>query len=130
MTPVTLDTGAMIAIERNRPRGVMLLKAAAERRFQLLVPTVVHAEWWRGRSDVRERMKAAISLVPFPIAAAEAAGVVLGRIAGEHRRAGLAVDVMVVAFAATVGGSVVFSSDPDDLQRISAHFPSVRVLAV
>jgi predicted nucleic acid-binding protein len=129
MTPVTLDTGALVAIERRRPRGTMLLQAASERRIELLVPSVVHAEWWRGRSDVRARIKAVASLVPFPIVAAESAGIVLGRLE-EARRAGLAIDVMVMAFAATVGGGVVYTGDVDDLQRIGAHFPSVRVLAV
>ena len=129
MTPVTLDSGALIAIERRRPRGSMLLKAALEQRIRLLVPTVVHAEWWRGRSDVHDHIKAAITLVPFPIGAAEAAGAVLGRL-GAERRAGLAVDVMVMAFAATVGGAVVYTSDLDDLQHIGVHFPAVRVLSV
>jgi hypothetical protein len=74
------------------------------------------------------RIKASVSLVPFPIAAAESAGLVLGKVAGD-RRAGLAVDVMVMAFAATVGCAVVYTSDVDDLRRIGAHYPSVRVLA-
>lgn len=129
MILVTLDTGALIAIERRKPRGTMLLKAAADRRIELLVPSVVHAEWWRGRSDVRDHIKASVNLVPFPVAAAEAAGVVLGRVAGSGRRAGLAVDVMVMAFAATIGGGLVYTSDMDDLQVIGAHFPSVRLLA-
>lgn len=129
MIPVTLDTGALIAIERRKPRGTMLLMAAADRRIELMVPTVVHAEWWRGRSDVREHLKASVSLLPFPVAAAEAAGAVIGKLGGDARRAGLAVDVMVMAFAATVGGGVVYTADLDDLQRIGAHFPAVRVLA-
>lgn len=129
MIPVTLDTGALIAIERRKPRGTMLLMAAAERRIELMVPTVVHAEWWRGRSDVREHLKASVSLLPFPVAAAEAAGVVIGKLGGDARRAGLAVGVMVMAFAATVGGGIIYTSDLDDLQRIGAHFPAVRVLA-
>jgi predicted nucleic acid-binding protein len=129
MTPVTLDTGALIAIERRRPRGVMLLQAALEHRVELLVPSVVHAEWWRGRTDVRDRIKKAVTIVPLPIAVAEAAGVALGAIA-EVRRAGLAVDVMVMAFSAVVGGGVIYTSDVGDLQRIAPRFPSVRVLAV
>ncbi len=129
MIPVTLDTGALIAIERQKPRGIMLLQACMERRMELLVPTVVHAEWWRGRTDLRERMKTAAMIVPFPLKAAEAAGTVLGKLSAP-RRPGLAVDVMVMAFAAVCGGGTVFTTDVDDLQRIGAHFPTVRVLAV
>lgn len=62
--------------------------------------------------------------------AAEAAGLVLGRIRGTTERLRLAVDVMVMAFAATYGGSVVYTSDVDDLERLAFHFPAVRVLGV
>ena len=77
---------------------------------------------------MRETIKAAISLLPFPVSAAESAGVVLGKLK-TPRRLGLAVDVMVMAFAATVGGGIVYTSDVDDLQAIGLHFPAVRVLA-
>jgi predicted nucleic acid-binding protein len=126
----TLDTGALIAIERRKQRGTMLLRAAREHRAQLLVPTPVVAEWWRGRSDVRERIRAAVTIVPYPLRAAEAAGIVLGKIRGERERARLAVDVMVMAFAATHGGDLVYTSDVEDLQKVTTHFPGVRVLGV
>jgi hypothetical protein len=54
----------------------------------------------------------------------------LGAIGTEKERAKLAVDVMVMAFAATRGGALVYTSDVGDLQRIGAHFPGVRVLGV
>jgi hypothetical protein len=53
----TLDTGALIAIERGKARGVMLLRAVRENRAQLFAITPVVAEWWRGRSDIRDRIK-------------------------------------------------------------------------
>jgi predicted nucleic acid-binding protein len=127
---VTLDTGALVAMERQKPRGMMLLRAAREHRAQLLAITPVVAEWWRGRSDVRDRIKIAVTLVPFPVRSAEAAGLVLGKMRGEKGRATMSVDVMVMAFAATHGGALVYSSDVGDLQAISRHFPEVRVLGV
>ena len=127
MILATLDTGALIAMERQKPRGMMLLRAAREHRAQLLAITPVVAEWWRGRSDVRERIKAAVTLVPFPVRSAQAAGVALGKMRGDAR---MAVDVMVMAYAATLGGSLVYTSDVTDLQLISSHFPEVRVLGV
>ena len=45
----------------------------------------------RGRSDVRDRIKTAITLVPFCIRAAEAAGIALGQIRGEKERAKLSI---------------------------------------
>jgi predicted nucleic acid-binding protein len=127
MILATLDTGALIAMERQKPRGMMLLRAAGEHRAQLLAITPVVAEWWRGRSDVRERIKAAITLVPFPVRSAQAAGVALGKMRADSR---MAVDVMVMAYAATLGGSLVYTSDVGDFQLLSTYFPEVRVLGV
>ena len=79
---------------------------------------------------MRDRIKTAVTVVPFPLNAAEAAGIALGRIRDERERARLAVDVMVMAFAATHGGAVVYTSDVYDLERLTRHFPEVRVLAV
>src|SRR5260221_13684866 len=118
MIAATLDTGALVAMERLKARGMMLLRAAQEHRAQLLAITPVVAEWWRGRSDVRDRIKAAVTLVPFPVTAAEAAGIVLGRMRGERVRARLTVDVMVMAFAATHGGALVYTSDVSDLDAL------------
>jgi hypothetical protein len=126
----TLDTGALVAMERRKERGMMLLRAAREQRAALLAITPVVAEWWRGRSDVRDRIKQAVTLVPFPVAAAEAAGIALGAVRGKKVRAQMSVDVMVMAFAATWGGGLVYTSDVGDLQQIGTLFPAVRVLAV
>ncbi len=130
MIVATLDTGALVAMERQKERGTMLLRAAREHRAQLLAITPTIAEWWRGRSDVRDRIKAAVTVVPFPVRAAEAAGVVLGRLRNEKVRAQLSIDVMVMAFAATYGGALVYTSDLTDLNRVASHFPGVRVLGV
>jgi predicted nucleic acid-binding protein len=127
----TLDTGALIAMERRKQRGVMLLKAARDHRAELVTLTPVVSEWWRGRSDVRDRIARAVTIVPFPMDAARAAGVALGRVRTDSIRAKLAVDMMVVAFAALYGGALVYTSDVGDLQAIAdRHFPSVRVLGV
>ena len=130
MIVVTLDTGALISMERCKERGMMLLRAAREQRAQLLAITPVVAEWSRGRSDVRDRIKMGVTLVPFPAHAAEAAGIVLGKLRSAKERARLAVDVMVMAFAATYGGALVYTSDVDDLEHLATYFPEVRVLGV
>jgi predicted nucleic acid-binding protein len=126
----TLDASALIAIERRKPRGVMLLRAASEYRVRLFVATPTITEWWRGRTDVRDRIIEAVVVVPFPAVAAKAAGDALGHVQGENARAQLAIDAMVMAFAATVGGGLVYTSDVDDLSRLTRHFPDVRVLGV
>jgi predicted nucleic acid-binding protein len=130
MIVATLDTGALVAMERQKLRGTMLLRASREHRAQLLAITPVIAEWYRGRSDARDRIMMAVTCVPFPVRAAEAAGIVLGHMRSEKGRANAAIDVMVMAFAATHGGALVYTSDVSDLQRIAKYFPEVRVLGV
>lgn len=130
MIGVTLDTGALIAMEKRKPRGTMLLLAAKEQRAELFATTPVIAEWWRGRNDRRDDIKRSITIVPLSGTAAEAAGMVLGCIRGASERSRLAVDVMVMAFAALHGGGLVYTSDTDDLTRLVEYFPSVRVLSV
>jgi predicted nucleic acid-binding protein len=127
----TLDTGALIAMERQKPRGMMLLRAAREHRAELLAITPVIAEWWRGRSDLRDRVKTSVTLVPFPVRAAEASGMALGHARGTRGQSRMSIDLMVMAFAATYGGALVYTSDVGDLQAIGTkHFPDVRVLGV
>ena len=129
MIRVTLDTGALIAMEKTKPRAMMLLLAATEQRAELFAITPVIAEWWRGRSDRRDDIKLGVTIVPFPLKAAEAAGLVLGQVREARERVRLAIDVMVMAFAAIHGGGLVYTSDVDDLTRLHDMFPSVRVLS-
>ena len=130
MMSVTLDTGALIAMEKRKARAMMLLLAAKEQRAELLVTTPVVAEWWRGRSDRRDDIKLGVTIVPLPLLAAEAAGVVLGQIRNARERVKLALDVMVMAFAAIYGGGLVYTSDVADLTRLQGFFPSVRILSI
>jgi predicted nucleic acid-binding protein len=125
MTPrgITLDTGALIAIERRKQRGNHILQLAKMRLAVLSVPVPVVAEWWRGRTDAREKILDVVNVAPISLAVAKAAGEALARVGKST-----AVDAMVMAFAAS-RGDVVFTDDIDDLQRLRAFFPSVSVLA-
>jgi predicted nucleic acid-binding protein len=127
---ITLDTGALIAIERGKRRGILLLDLAKHRLARLLVPVPVVVEWWRGRTDVRERILDAIGIEPLSLEVARAAGEALAKVKPTSREKSLAIDAIVVAFAAARGG-IVYTTDVEDLERIqAAHFPSVRILGV
>lgn len=127
---LTLDTGALIAMERRKRRGILLLDLAKNRLARLLVPVPIVVEWWRARTDVRERILDAVSVEPLTLDVARAAGEALVHVKAKARDRSLAVDAMVVAFAASRGG-VVYTGDVDDLERIrDAGFPSVRILGV
>jgi predicted nucleic acid-binding protein len=128
---ITLDTGALIAIERRKQRGRLLLDLARQRMARLLVPIPVVVEWWRGRTDRRERILEAVDIEPLTLSVARAAGEALARLAKDDTGDGeLAIDSIVMAFAASHGG-IVYTGDYGDLEKLRvACFPSVRVLGV
>ena len=121
MTPgLTFDTGALIALERGnkRMRGVLL---AAEREgLDVTVPAPVLTEWWRNGP----RQRAILDGVTV-----EHTSERLAKLAGEAIAAvpsATPIDALVVASAAQ-RGDVVYTSDFEDLDRLRAHFPAVRV---
>jgi predicted nucleic acid-binding protein len=121
----TFDTGMLIALERRKRRAMEVFQAIVRRGLLPVVPAVVYTEWWRGRSDVREDLLAAVVVEGMPPLLCRAAGEALGAVPG----ATLA-DAVVMASAALRGGGVVYTSDVDDLGRLQRHFPTVLVLPV
>lgn len=121
---MTLDTGALIALERRRARVLRLLRAAVELKMPVTVPVAVLAEWWRGRTDAREAILSALLIEPMDAALARTTGEALAAVRGATL-----VDAIVTASAAR-RGDVILTSDPSDLARLADHFGAVRVLAV
>jgi predicted nucleic acid-binding protein len=120
---ITLDTGALIALERRSARMLRVVAAAVHGDEPITVPTVVVAEWWRGRSSKRMlQLLASVALEPLNARLARIAGEALAAV----RRA-TTVDAIVMASAAQRGGAV-FTSDVYDLERLADYFPGVRVL--
>ena len=124
MIGLTFDTGALIALERNRQRIVEVRQAALRAGLRITVPASVIAEWWRGRSDLREDIVASVCVEPLTAATAKVAGEAIA-----HVKGATAVDAIVMASAA-LRGDIVYTSDVDDLERLRAHFRAVRVLGV
>lgn len=124
MRHITLDTGALIALERRRQRMREIVERASERDQRITVPADVIAEWWRGRTDVRDAILASVDVEPLSEELAKTAGEALASV----KRA-TPVDAIVMASAAS-RGDVVYTSDVEDLQRLQRHFPTVRVLGV
>jgi hypothetical protein len=90
----------------------------------ITVPVAVVIEWWRGRTEAREKILAGVRIEPLHVALARAAGEALGAVESAS-----AVDAVVMASAA-LRGDVVYTSDVGNLERLKAHFPGVRVLAI
>ena len=121
---LTFDTGALIALERNRQRIVEVRQAALRRGLRVTVPAPVITEWWRGRTDLREDIVASVRVEPLTDAIARLAGEALARVKGATP-----IDAIVMASAA-LRGDLVYTSDTRDLERLRSHFPGVRVLGV
>jgi hypothetical protein len=121
----TFDTGMLIALERRKRRATEAFRAIVRRGFLPVVPAVVYAQWWRGRSDVREDILAAVIVEDMPPLLCRAAGEALGAVRGSSLA-----DAVVMASAALRGGGVVYTGDVDDLRRLERHFPTVLVLPV
>ncbi|MGH7282137.1 MAG: hypothetical protein ACRELY_11475 [Polyangiaceae bacterium] len=125
MPGLTLDTGALIALERRVRRVSALIDTAKTQGARVTVPTGVVVEWWRGQRGPVARLLDAFDVEPLDRALAKVAGEALGL-----ARAGpSAVDAVVMASAAR-RGDVVLTADVEDLEELQDVFPSVRILSV
>jgi hypothetical protein len=121
---LTFDTGALIALERRTQRIWEIYRTAMRDAIPITVPVAVVVEWWRGRTDVRERILGGVRIEPLHLALARAAGEALASV-----KSASPIDAVVMASAA-LRGDVVYTSDVADLEGLRRHFPTVRVLRV
>jgi predicted nucleic acid-binding protein len=121
---ITFDTGALIALERNKQRVVEIFQTVVRRGDDITVPAAVITEWWRGRTDVRDDILASMVVEVLTPTIAKAAGEAIAAVRGAT-----AIDAIVMASAAR-RGDVVLTSDVRDLESLRSFFPSVRVLGV
>lgn len=122
------DTGALIGAERGDARAMSYVGLVALGRAEIVTPTVCVVEWWRGRTDRRDRLLRSVIVEALPLAAAKAAGVALAK-TKQRTESKLSIDAAVIAFAALIGAPVV-TSDRHDLERFGEIFPGVRLLPV
>lgn len=121
---ITFDTGALIALERRSQRARKLVERAVELKVRITVPAAVVAEWWRGRSDLREAILEAVRVEPLSEHVARAAGEALAAVKGATT-----VDAIVMASAAQ-RGDFVYTSDVGDLERLTGYFRMTRVFGI
>jgi len=121
---VTLDTGALIALESGSRRMAVLVETALASRTELAVPAGVVAQAWRGGSrQVRlaKLLRASVtSVIPLDQRLAL-------RVGARSAVTGIAdvVDVSV-ALCAHDRGHAVVTSDPDDIYAVE---PSLTLLS-
>jgi predicted nucleic acid-binding protein len=122
-TGLTLDTGALLALERGQERIRALLRVAVGR--EIAIPAGVVAQAWRG-GPRQARIARLIKQPETAVLAldddtARAVGLLCGR--SGH---GDVVDVAVVLCAREHRHAIV-TSDPDDLRRVDPSVPLVPV---
>ena len=125
MSGLTLDTGALVAIERRDRRVRHLIDLIQQRGERVTVPAPVVTEWWRGQRGPVARLLDAFDIEPLDGDLARTAGEALAKVSAGPS----AVDAMVMASAASRGDQVL-TGDVGDLEKLRAVFPAVRVLGV
>jgi len=127
---VTFDTGALISVERRRDRARRVFERLREQDILITAPLPVIGEWWRGRTDWREKILASVRVEPLTLGMVKLAGEALATVSGMRVRRGPGiVDAIVMASAAS-RGDLVYTGDVDDLERLQSFFPEVRVLSM
>jgi hypothetical protein len=125
MAGLTLDTGALIAFERNDRFAVALVARALAHALPIVVPAGVVGQAWRdGRRQARlARLLAApeVEVEPLDDRRARAAGQLCG-----VRGTADVIEASVVLSARSRGHRIA-TSDPDDLLRLDATAAVIRV---
>jgi len=123
---VTLDSGALIAIDRGNDRARRHLRNARSRGLAITVPTAAITEAWRdGRRQVALRkLLGHADIEPLDEDLARRSGELLGRTGSAD-----IVDAIVASSAARRGDQVL-TSDPGDLQRLADELGTIRVVAI
>jgi hypothetical protein len=125
MSGLTLDVGALIAVDRDDRRMLVILARLQERNEHVVVPATAYAQAIR-RPAAQARLRRLIrhpltDLVPLGAADATAVGLLLAA-----SRTNDIVDAHVVLCARRAAQSIA-TSDPDDLARLD---PEAALVAV
>lgn len=125
MSGLTLDTGALIALERSERKLVTLLKRALELGHSFAVPAGVVGQAWRdGRRQARlARFLGSAEVVIEPLSDRRAREA--GQLCGATKTRDV-IDASVVLCAKERGHRVV-TSDPNDLRRLDATLALIVV---
>lgn len=125
MSGLTLDAGALIAIERSDRRTIRMIEVTRGEDREIAIPAGVLGQVWReGAKQARlARLLAyhevTIAVLDGPLA--RAAGALCGA-----RRTADVIDASVV-LCARARGHVVLTSDPEDLRRLDPELVLIVV---
>jgi predicted nucleic acid-binding protein len=124
VTGLTLDTGALIAMEAGSPRMAVLVEQAMAAGAELAVPAGVVAQAWRGGA----RQVRIAKLLQLQVTSIIALDAKLALRVGARCASTGATDVVdvSVAICASDRGHPVITSDPGDIAAIDPALNLVR----
>jgi predicted nucleic acid-binding protein len=112
---VVYDTGALLAAERNKPALWEFHVEVLAAGVRPIVPVVVLAQAWRGGPQHNlSRLLRGCRVLPDTEDIGRAAGTACAATATSD-----VVDAIVVATAVRLGGALVVTSDPSDLEHLA-----------
>ncbi len=125
---LTLDTGALIALENNNRRVQTLIDASLAQGLAVRTPAAAVTEFWNGShsKELREIIEA--TFVTTTLDVAKRAGDALTVLNPHRAPSGPGVADALVAASASVHGDIILSSDAPDMLRLAMHFGRLRVL--
>lgn len=126
MAGLVLDTGGLIAHERDDRKFWVAYKSAVDLGLPVVVPAPVVAQVWRSQNPAKlARLLNAVEVVPMDLAVARQAG----RLCGEAGTSDV-VDAMVAILANERGFDVVTSDVPDIKRLLDVLKSTSKVLQV
>jgi predicted nucleic acid-binding protein len=117
LNQLVLDSGALIALERDDRALWAAVKQSALAGSDVYVPSAALAQVWRGSPS---QARLARALHHCVIASFDDHAKKIGELCGRARTTDVC-DAQVAIIAATLG-DVVYTSDPKDLRRLIAAF--------
>lgn len=134
---LVLDSEALSALARPRSaperheRVRAAMRSAQRRSEPVRIPSATLVELYRGAGTDEpidaELARGYAKVVTTGIRIARIAGHLLAAIGADSK---MAIDALVVATAVRLGGGLILTHDPADLQRLAAGYPNVRVAAI
>ncbi len=125
---LTLDTGALIALENDDRRVQTLIDASLANGLAVRTPAAAVTEFWNGSHDKEIREMIEATFVATTLDVAKRAGVALTALNPHRAPSGPGVADALVAASASVHGDIILSSDAPDMSMLAEHFGRLRVL--
>jgi predicted nucleic acid-binding protein len=111
---IVLDTGALVALERNDRAMWTHLREAVKADISVVVPVGALAQAWRGGPRQARLARALADLEP---ASFDDSALAAGELCGKAETSDV-IDASVALVAARSGVTHLYTSDPEDLRRL------------